>query len=293
MSCSKPLLAIKLGVVDGKNRIKIFPFRPDFNIRTLEERYGHDNLLLLPCGKCAGCKMAHQRDWAVRCELESMYHKESCMVTLTYSEKQCPKKLVKRDLQQFIKDLRNKGLHFRYFACGEYGSSNGRPHYHIILFGYWPRDAKVEFNSKSGFPIYSSNFISDIWNRGIISVSEMSPGTAAYVAGYVDKKLGNDEFLLMSKRPGIGEHYFRDNLLNMYAYDNLVGKFGISKIPRYGDKIADQMFYDISDIKEKRIKASNLNLLNEMQVHSMKNKEEVFIEKGRVQKDKLDRRRRL
>lgn len=293
MSCSHPLLAVNLGQFDGKYKLKILPPRVDMNIRSLEEKYGHDNLMLLPCGCCAGCKMAHQREWAVRCSLEAQYHKHNCMVTLTYEDRLRPKKLVKRDLQDFIKHMRNKGIKFRYFACGEYGRKNGNAHFHIIMFGYWPLDAHYEFSSASGFPVYSSKFISDVWHRGFISVSEMSPGTAAYVAGYVDKKLGQDEFILMSKRPGIGERYFREHLFDIYAYDNLVGAFGISRVPRYGDKVADQMFFDLSDLKDKRRKASNYNLIRSMQEHSWFNKEDALMEQGRIAKDKLEKRHRL
>ena len=293
MSCEHPLLAANLGKFDGKYKIKIIPKRYDQDIKSLEEYYGHDNLLLLPCGCCAGCKISHQREWAVRCTLEAGYYKDNCMVTLTYSDDRRPKKLIKRDLQWFIKKMRNRGIKFRYFACGEYGSKNHNCHFHIIMFGYWPEDAKYEFCSGTGHPVYSSKFISGVWNNGFVSVSEMGPGTAAYVAGYVDKKIGQDEFVLMSKRPGIGERYFREHLFDMFAYDNLVGSFGISKIPRYGEKIADQMWYDIEDLKAKRKKTSNLNLIQTMLEHSMSHKEEVLDFNGRIARDKLAKRKRL
>lgn len=70
MSCSHPLLAVNFGKgEDGKYLMKILPRRHDQNIRSLEERYGHDNLMLIPCGCCAGCKKAHKKEWSVRCSL--------------------------------------------------------------------------------------------------------------------------------------------------------------------------------------------------------------------------------
>ena len=293
MACEHPLLAVNLGRYNGSYKIKILPKRYDQNIHSLEDKYGYDNLLMLPCGCCAGCKISHQREWSVRCSLEAEYHAQNCMITLTYEDRLRPKRLIKRDLQDFIKRMRNKGIHFRYFGCGEYGTLNGNCHFHIIMFGYWPKDAKFEFNSKSGYPVYSSKFVFDVWHRGFISVSEMSPGTAAYVAGYVDKKLGDGEFVLMSKRPGIGERYFREHLFDIYAYDNIVGAFGVAKVPRYGDKIADQMFYDLEDLKAKRKAASNYNLISLMEEHSLSWKEDAIALIGQKARDRLAKRRRM
>lgn len=292
MSCEHPMLAANLGKFDGKYKIKILG-GIEWNVQKAEQRFGYDNLLLLPCGHCTGCKANHQREWSVRCALESSYHKENCMITLTYAEGRCPKKLVKRDLQDFIKHMRNKGIHFRYFACGEYGTKNGRPHYHIIMFGYWPKDAKFDFTSDAGYPVYKSRFVESVWKNGICTVSEMSPGTAAYTAGYVDKKLGLGEFSLMSKKPGIGERYFREHLFDIYAYDNLVGAFGISKVPRYCDKVADQCWLDIDDVKEKRKKASNSNIIETMNNRSLENKDQAFGLEARMKADALKRKKRL
>lgn len=289
MSCEHPLLALNRGKFDGKYSIKILPKRLDMNIQTLEETYGKDNLLMLPCGSCPSCKAAHKRQWAVRCALESSYFKDNCMVTLTYRPERQPKKLIKRDLQKFIKDMRNKGLHFRYFACGEYGES-GRCHFHICMFGYWPADAKYEYKNDKGFPVYSSRFIDSVWSNGRISVSEMTPGTAAYVAGYVDKKLGDDEFILMSKKPGIGERYFREHLFDIFHYDNLVGSFGISRVPRYAEKIADYMWYDLDDLKDKRKKAANSQLIQSMLDHGFLHQEDAINHNAQLMRDKLSRR---
>lgn len=293
MSCEHPLIALNLGKFDGKYKIKILPKRLDQNLLKLEERYGHDNIMLLPCGSCPSCKLAHKKQWSVRCALEAQYHKDNCMITLTYDDERRPKKLIKRDLQDFIKNMRNRGIKFRYYACGEYGSVSHHCHFHIIMFGYWPEDAKFEFNSMSGYPVYKSDFVRSVWKNGLITVSEMSPATAAYVAGYVDKKMNDDEFVLMSKRPGIGERYFRENLFDIYKYDNIVGAFGVAKVPRYCDKIADMMFYDLDDIKEKRVEASDSALIQSMMDYGFINKEDVFDFNGNQVRQRMARSKRL
>ena len=60
-------------------------------------------------------------------------------LTLTYNDDNLPSDvgLHKDDLQRFFKRLR-KALDtkkIRYFACGEYGDTTSRPHYHAIVFG--------------------------------------------------------------------------------------------------------------------------------------------------------------
>ena len=141
MNCEKPLLAISLCFQDnGKRKIKLLPKRVDFNLRTLRDKYG-DSLITIPCGVCLSCRLNRARDWANRCVLEASLRSENAFVTLTYDDSHLPSSLVKAHLQAFIKKLRNDGHSIRYFGCGERGSLNGRPHYHVILFGYWPSDA--------------------------------------------------------------------------------------------------------------------------------------------------------
>jgi len=91
-------------------------------------------------------------------------------------------------------------LQFRFFACGEYGSRTLRPHYHVVLFGL-PCNAEVERQVLSA------------WGAGHVSISQLSPARASYVAKYVCKDISDDdklpegyqrEFARMSRNPGIG-----------------------------------------------------------------------------------------
>ena len=155
MNCEQPLLAISLGFQDnGKRKIKLLPRRVDFNLRTLREKYG-DSLISIPCGKCLSCRLNRARDWANRCVLEASNFKENSFVTLTYEDAYVPKKLCKSAVQLFIKKLRNDGFKIRYFAVGERGDEKGRPHYHIIVFNYFPDDAKFLKYSTKGFLSHS------------------------------------------------------------------------------------------------------------------------------------------
>ena len=120
----------------------------------------------IPCGRCIGCRLDHANDWATRCALEAKNWKHNIFVTLTYNNetdengnlKHLPltkdKKvtLKKKDIQDFMKRLRwhMKGEMqwenpkngktenpIRYFACGEYGPTRGRPHYHMAIFNLY------------------------------------------------------------------------------------------------------------------------------------------------------------
>ena len=122
MNCENPVLALRLYTKDnGKDDIKIIPVsnRVDYNIRMLEERYGKDNLLRLPCGRCTACKEAYRADWSVRCDMEARCHKDNVFLTLTYRPDTCPRWVSKGHVRKFIRRLRKAiGKSSLYFACG-------------------------------------------------------------------------------------------------------------------------------------------------------------------------------
>lgn len=132
--------------------------------------------------------------------LEASLYEGSSFITLTYRPEALPatQKLWSRDLQLFMKKVRNCYGKVRFFAAGELGAQNARPHFHIILFG---------LRTDSGA-------ISELWDRGFTSVSDLCVDRAAYACSYVVKKSygqavpdvvgGLREFARMSLRPGIG-----------------------------------------------------------------------------------------
>lgn len=135
---------------------------------------------------------------------------ENCFVTLTYKEEPAGGNLEPRDLQLFLKRLRNAiaPTKVRFFAVGEYGENTFRPHYHLSLFGLSP------FSNIGSTIRGATGIIEDAWGLGYVDVAELNEKTTQYVAGYVvkkftdwrDNRLGNrhPEFARMSLRPGIG-----------------------------------------------------------------------------------------
>lgn len=146
------------------------------------------------------CRLKNSRETAIRCVHEASLHgKNNCVITLTYAPEHLPANgsIEPAHAVKFIKDLRaaedyraGKGgedpRRFKTYGCAEYGEQRGRPHYHIILFGYTFLD-QVEDPRTPGY--YSSDILTQIWGRGQTQIMDLTFESAAYVARYITKKL--------------------------------------------------------------------------------------------------------
>jgi hypothetical protein len=158
--------------------------------------------VVLPCSRCIGCKMDRVRDWSLRCWHESQMHDENSFITLTYDEPSLPLVRTKHGdlvptlrqshLQCFMKRLRRSlgKKRVRFFACGEYGAKLGRPHFHILLFGYDFKDKKlIRSSNDPDKRLYFSKHLAQLWPSGFSSVGSVTPASTAYVSRYVIKKM--------------------------------------------------------------------------------------------------------
>lgn len=297
MNCERPILAIKRDYLNenGKASIKIMPTstRVDLSIEKLESLYGKENVLKLPCGKCTACKEAYRADWSVRCDMEARYHKDNCFLTLTYRDEVCPHYVSKGHIRRFVRKLRRFGIDCMYFSCGEYGELNGRPHYHMILFGYFPADAELVegAKTKSGFEVYHSVFLDKVWNKGFVDVNNFSQDTAFYVAGYVNKKTGKyDGFLNMSN--GIGYQYMIDHFRELFIRRTYVARSGrVHFLPRAFKRVCEKLGYYH---EEDPLTVINLRKMenSEMVARGYTHREQLFGLTSMKMKDKLERRRK-
>lgn len=242
----------------------------------------------LPCGRCIDCRLEYSRQWANRMMLElQQYDENTCwFLTLTYDDEHLPivgfpdpdvvqGTLVPDDMTLFLKRLRDseryhKDNKFRYFYCGEYGSNGTRrPHYHAIMFNL-PLDDLVLFGfSKTGYPLYNSDYITKKWGNGFVTVSPVSWDTCAYTARYVLKKQAKTaedkdllefygvapEFVRMSRKPGIGAAAYRKEMFD-YDYINLRTSDGGIQIkpPRFYEKmLGEEDPIRLEDIKMNRL----------------------------------------
>jgi len=171
---------------------------------------GVSTLVNVPCGKCIPCLMNKRGEWSFRLQQEHRVSKSAHFVTLTIDEKhlRTDNSLEKRDLQLYLKRLRKKDetVRIRYYAVGEYGTKNGRPHYHIILFNSNERDIRMSWTDSKGQAI------------GLVHVGTVTPASVAYVTKYIIQKYDYPEgvekpFATMSRAYGIGGRYLSDEMV--------------------------------------------------------------------------------
>jgi len=182
--------------------------------------------LAFGCGRCLPCRVSQRRIWQSRIMLEAKDHEQSAFVTLTYDEKNMPKdsSLDPRHSRDFLKRLRKalEPQRIRYFLVGEYGSESQRPHYHAALFSYpYCHYGRSRYSKTRNHCCPPCDTIKHIWGRGLVDLGDITPYSAAYIAGYTTKKLTDSldtsllrgrhpEFSRMSRRPGIGADLMHD-----------------------------------------------------------------------------------
>lgn len=238
----------------------------------LTDDYPDGLLIQVPCGHCDGCRIDYSRRWAIRGSNEAFMHNhyQNCsFLSLTFNEnalrrtnlgysvdKAFFKSWVKR-LRYYVKE--EFGSEFRHLSCGEYGSKNGRPHYHMIIFGFNFPDKytfKLKHTKKSSYFLYRSPFLEKLWHlpgctesAGYSSVCEVNFNTCAYVARYVTKKRAKHlygdqqpEFLSVSRMPGIGYSFCEKYLNDIFNHGYIMNPDGFKcPIPRYYESICEKL----------------------------------------------------
>jgi hypothetical protein len=204
--------------------------------------------LPVPCGRCPPCKQRRVNSWVFRMMQEQKQSLHSHFVTLTYDTRFVPistngfMTLKKADFQNFMKALRRRcpDATLKYYAVGEYGTHNKRPHYHAIIYNCPDKSAYL-----------------DAWDKGTVHVGDVTNDSAAYCMKYMDKpgsdrKFARDdrelEFPLMSK--GIGKNYLTPEIIAYHQAD--VSRMYITKPG--GHKIALPRYYreQIYDKQQKK-----------------------------------------
>ena len=102
----------------------------------------------------------------------------SSFITLTYSDENLPQDglLETNGHRKFLERYRYKtGRWPRHYAVGEYGELYGRPHYHLALFGEDPS--------------LMADTYQNCWDSGHVHTGVLQQESAAYIAGYVTKKI--------------------------------------------------------------------------------------------------------
>lgn len=217
----------------------------------------------------------------MRCVHESEMYSDNSFVTLTFDAEHLPRSgsVDVRDLQLFFKRLRKRvsPARFRYFACGEYGEGFERPHYHAVLFGLDFPDKR--FIKMSGqYRIYESELLNETWGQGLAWIGTVTFESVAYVARYVLKKrtgrnVGDHyttvdgdgvvvgsrlpEFVVMSRRPGIGSGWFsafRDDVYGR-TKDHVVVRGIKMRPPKFYDSKLEVVDVNLfKDVRARRLR---------------------------------------
>lgn len=237
----------------------------------------------LPCGRCIGCKLDRARAWSVRITHEAQLYDGNSFVTLDYAPESLPASLSLEysDFQGFMKRLRRRvqgcGVGpdgrkpVRFFCAGEYGETFKRPHWHAILFNCRMPDAEKYKNGT-----YRSRLLEDIWGHGNAVIGDVTPQSAAYVAGYtlhkayersedyedvINTSTGEltarrPEFVTMSRRPGIGAWWYEKYARDLFPHDGAVQDGSRFKVPSYYYKKFREGgdWLTIAEVEEARMK---------------------------------------
>lgn len=215
------------------------------------------------CGKCLECLRQVSTQWAFRILDECSLHADNCFLTLTYNNDNLPAdhSVSRREHQLFLKKLR-KALaprKIRFFVSGEYGKLTMRPHYHYIIFNWYPDDAVFFKVDGKGTKLYRSKFLEKIWTKGFSSVGKVTYDTALYCAKYLQKAQFLDDvpqhlvecdgidflinikppFVLMSNRPGIGYDAVYNHISSLRT-DRIYAAGRYTKVPRYYLKVFER-----------------------------------------------------
>lgn len=164
------------------------------------------------CGQCRECRYNKRRIWMHRIMLEAGQYEDNAFVGLSYDDPHLPEggTLVPKHLRDFLNRLRGRLApdRFRFFGVGEYGDESWRPHYHVVLFGV-PTCVRGRTRRRPGSsrPIWNGccewcTLIGNVWGHGDVDLGTVTDDSAAYMAGYVVKKMtAFDDPRLEGKHP--------------------------------------------------------------------------------------------
>jgi hypothetical protein len=152
------------------------------------------------------------------------------------------KRLRERVTRNVITKEERQRLYIPYMVTGEYGDKRKRPHWHAILFNYYPSDAKYKYTTDHGERVFDSDEVQSIWGKGIAEFGSVTMESAGYVARYAAKKLvhGKDQehnyhpIHRTSCKRAIGRTWIEKNWRHTFENGYILTKEGIKlSIPRY------------------------------------------------------------
>lgn len=235
--------------------------------------------VVVPCLQCLECRIQIQRNKAFQVTSEAKYYKKTSFITLTYNEENLPKdgSCHAEHAATFIKDLRayicrdsgcfgkrdrSRGCRgfcprIKTFGCQEYGPRLSRPHYHICVLGYQFDDLsspkRVTNDWGKSWFTFRSKVCAELWGKGFVEVASVTPAAAAYVSGYVTKKITGKKAVdhYLGKEPersvvvskGLGARWLHEHVDYLIRKEGLVSFRGSQMfMPRYFWKLLKKFY---------------------------------------------------
>lgn len=217
--------------------------------------------MVIPCGRCLGCRVNRREQWKLRMLHEASLHERNCFVTLTYRDEDLPPygSLRMSDVSAFIKRLRARvdPVRFRFQFKSEYGPQTFRPHYHGLIFGFDFEDRQMLCRTPAGELSYVSELLEAAWGLGQCQCSDLTERSCGYVANHNVDKLGGslaDEYYRrvdpetgevieleresqrVSNRPGIGSGWIEKFECDAFPSGFLVRDNVKLAVPRFYKK---------------------------------------------------------
>ena len=177
--------------------------------------------------RCQGCWLCRENrinDLVGRCCAEQATSDQAFSITLTYAGDTVNSAILcYRDIQLFLKRLRNEGFKPRYICAGEYGTEKGRAHWHLVLFLAGKTLEIVEAGRRtSDWQVVLPRFKDDPaarvqfapWSnkeegRGFAYFQYPDLGGFRYAMKYaLSQKENSVKSLAMSKKPPLGYRFF-------------------------------------------------------------------------------------
>lgn len=277
------------------------PYTSKIPVKPCKKNGYQRGFISMPCGKCEICRRNNAKQWAVRVYHESRLYLNNSFITLTYDDENLPLSefgvptLRKNAISEMMKRLRDYiyPSQVRFFGCGEYGDTFGRPHYHVAVFGLNPLDERLVTDYNEVENGYCVDF--KPWKLGRVHIGYVTPESSSYVAGYELKKLKPEEkekqlaqgiqpvFSVMSRCPGIGaafcdaykDEFIERGMCSVEGQDRGLPRFYRNRMEyqeteEYFDRLIEQVEKNKNNVAEyckdvESFKLAALNAVNQQQ----------------------------
>lgn len=201
------------------------PIPRKIKVGALKHKATTSGIALVPCGQCLNCRINQARIWTNRIILEATQWPDTSFVTLTYDDWHLPDPPIVQVpvMQKYLKRFRYySGKKIKYYAVGEYGEENKRPHYHIVMFGVHP---VADWSSLAMAWKGDDGCLNCAPER--LQALELTPELARYEAGYITKKAksANNTWLFESQKA-----IYEKGLREWSIMSKGIGKEAIKKI---------------------------------------------------------------